>query len=90
MTVAAGKIASDTVLTKLKRKDKKVGNPTAYELVQLFAEESVKRLLHPSLVLSLASMSLAQGVSVSASTSEDRISCSSSSSVFSEWHSQSV
>ncbi|XP_031674646.1 uncharacterized protein LOC116366969 isoform X1 [Oncorhynchus kisutch] len=84
LTVAAGKSASDTVLTELKRNDKTVGKPTAYKLVQLFAEESVKRLLLPSLVPSTASMSLAQGVSVPASVSEDRISCSFSSSAFSD------
>ncbi|XP_052323795.1 uncharacterized protein LOC127908712 [Oncorhynchus keta] len=84
LTVAAGKSASDTVLTELKRNDKTVGKPTAYKLVQLFAEESVKRLLLPSLVPSTASMSLAQGVSVPASVSEDRISCSFSTSAFSD------
>ncbi|XP_055736469.1 uncharacterized protein LOC129822310 [Salvelinus fontinalis] len=84
LTVAAGKSASDTVLTELKRNDKKVGKPTAYELVQLFAEESVKRLLLPSLVPSIASMSWAQGVNVTASVSEDRISCSFSTSAFSD------
>eukprot|EP00063_Salmo_salar_P043840 XP_014018675.1 PREDICTED: uncharacterized protein LOC106581256 [Salmo salar] len=83
LTVAAGKSASDTVLTELKRNDK-VEKPTAYELVQLFAEESVKRLLLPSLVPSIASMSRAQGVSVTASVSDDRISCSFSTSAFSD------
>ncbi|CAB1339936.1 unnamed protein product [Coregonus sp. 'balchen'] len=59
----------------LKRKeDKKVGKATAYELVQLFAEESP----------SFSSMTLAQGVSVSARKSEDRMSCTSSTSIFSD------
>ncbi|XP_014027295.1 uncharacterized protein isoform X2 [Salmo salar] len=83
LTVAAGKSASDTVLSKLKRNDK-VGKPTTYELVQLFVEESVKCLLLPSFVPYLTSMSLAQGAKVLARVSEDRISCSSSSSVFSD------
>ncbi|XP_041756816.2 uncharacterized protein LOC121584776 [Coregonus clupeaformis] len=83
LTVVAGKSASDTVLSKLKRNDK-VGKPTTYELVQLFAEESVKCLLLPSLVPFLTSTSLAQGARVLARVSEDRISCSSSSSVFSD------
>ncbi|XP_023857020.1 serine-rich adhesin for platelets-like [Salvelinus sp. IW2-2015] len=83
LTVAAGKSASDTVLSKLKRNDK-VGKPTTYELVQLFVEESVKCLLLPSFVPYLTSMSLAQGPKVLARVSEDRISCSSSSSVLSD------
>jgi hypothetical protein len=54
--------------------EKKLEKPTVYELVQLFSEGSVKRLLLPSLVPSLASMSLAQGVSVTASLTKYRIS----------------
>ncbi|XP_036836195.1 uncharacterized protein LOC118964888 isoform X2 [Oncorhynchus mykiss] len=84
LTVVAGKSASDTILSKLKRNDK-VGKPTTYELVQLFVEESVKCLLLPSFVPYSTSMSLAQGAKVLARVSEDRISCSSSSSsVFSD------
>ncbi|XP_036836165.1 uncharacterized protein LOC110526910 isoform X2 [Oncorhynchus mykiss] len=83
LTVVAGKSASDTILSKLKRNDK-VWKPTTYELVQLFVEESVKCLLLPSFMPYSTSMSLAQGAKVLARVSEDRISCSSSSSVFSD------
>jgi hypothetical protein len=62
LTVAAGKSASDTILSKLKRNDK-VGKPT-YKLVQLFVEESVKCLLLPSFVPYSTSMTLVQGAKV--------------------------
>ncbi|XP_052317410.1 uncharacterized protein LOC118377972 [Oncorhynchus keta] len=83
LTVAAGKSASDTILSNLKRNDM-LGKPTTYELVQLFVEESVKCLLLPSFVPYSTSMTLVQGAKVLARVSEDRISCSSSSSVFSD------
>ncbi|XP_019901385.2 uncharacterized protein LOC105026700 isoform X2 [Esox lucius] len=84
LTAPAGKSTSDTALDKLKRKDTNVVKPTSYDLVQLFAEESVKRLLLPCFVPSLSSSSLAQGVSVLVTVPKDRISCSSNSSEFIE------
>ncbi|KAL0973335.1 hypothetical protein UPYG_G00202090 [Umbra pygmaea] len=69
LTVEGGKSESDTVPIRQKTNDNNVGMPTTSELVQLFAEESVKCLLLPSLVPSLATTSVAQGARVKASMS---------------------